>query len=50
MKCKKLLSELLLAGLVNNRRTAVFLYALYEEIRFQRYKNINLLSPSRRNI
>ena len=28
MKYKKLLSELLLAGLVNNRRTAVFLYAL----------------------
>lgn len=50
MKCKKLLSELLLAGLVNNRRTAVFLYALYIEIRFQRYKNVNILSPSRKNI
>ena len=50
MKCKKLLSELLLAGRVNNRRTAAFLYALYAEIRFQRYKNVNLLSPSRKNI
>ena len=29
MKYKKLLSELLFAGLVNYRRTAVFLYALY---------------------
>lgn len=47
MKYKKLLSELLLAGLVNNRRTAVFLYALYEEIRFQRYKNDYLFLPSR---
>lgn len=29
MKYKKLLSELLLAGFVNNRWTAAFLYALY---------------------
>lgn len=50
MKYKKLLSELLFTGFVNNRRTAVFLYAFYVEIRFQRYKNVNLLSPSRRNI
>lgn len=50
MKYKKLLCELLLARFANNRRTVAFLYALYAEIRFQRYKNVNLLSPSRRNI
>lgn len=50
MKYKKLLSELLFTGFVNNRWTAAFLYALYAEICFQRYKNVNLLSPSRRNI
>lgn len=50
MKYKKLLSVLLFTRFVNSRRTAAFLYALYVEIRFQRYKNVNLLSPSRRNI
>lgn len=29
MKYKKLLSELLFTGFVNNRRTAAFLYVLY---------------------
>ena len=50
MKYKKLLSELLFTGFMNNRRIAVFIYAFSEEIRFQRYKNVNLLLPSRRNI
>lgn len=29
MKCKKLLSELLLARFANNRQTVAFLYVLY---------------------